>query len=309
MLGDVRAVASLAMLVSGRENSGGKRNSVFEDGNLRVREAAAEALGKIGDVRAVKPLIKALRDVAFDVRLNAAFALGRIGEPAIESLIEALEDGNGLDREAAVEALKAMNTLSNTGDARVVQPLIKLLEDKNRAARQGAAKVLGMIGDVRAVEPLGKVLSHDDTGYYAAEALAEIGEPAISLLIKELKRGRSYIAPLLEKVPPAAVGAEYERLELYDDANEWYTSHSMLEEAAAARRKKAEMGTIKVSQKVVHGDEVTKTEIKDSVVSKSSIGSGGKSKSEELRDVKALLDDGIIDDAEFRQMKKEILGK
>jgi len=60
---------------------------------------------------------------------------------------------------------------------------------------------------------------------------------------------------------------------------------------------------------VVHGDEVTKTEIKDSVVSKSSIGSGGKSKSEELRDVKALLDDGIIDDAEFRQMKKEILGK
>ncbi|MDP7590040.1 MAG: HEAT repeat domain-containing protein [Candidatus Poseidoniia archaeon] len=275
----------------------------------RVREAAAEALGKIGDARAVKPLIKALRDVAFDVRLNAAFALGRIGEPAIESLIEALEDGNGLDREAAVEALKAMNTLSNTGDARVVQPLIKLLEDKNRAARQGAAKVLGMIGDVRAVEPLGKVLSHDDTGYYAAEALAEIGEPAISLLIKELKRGRSYIAPLLEKVPPAAVGAEYERLELYDDANEWYTSHSMLEEAAAARRKKAEMGTIKVSQKVVHGDEVTKTEIKDSVVSKSSIGSGGKSKSEELRDVKALLDDGIIDDAEFRQMKKEILGK
>ncbi|MBV15638.1 MAG: hypothetical protein CMA52_03905 [Euryarchaeota archaeon] len=309
MLGDVRAVASLAMLVSGRENSGGKRNSVFEDGNLRVREAAAEALGKIGDARAVKPLIKALRDVAFDVRLNAAFALGRIGEPAIESLIEALEDGNGLDREAAVEALKAMNTLSNTGDARVVQPHIKLLEDKNRAARQGAAKVLGMIGDVRAVEPLGKVLSHDDTGYYAAEALAEIGEPAISLLIKELKRGRSYIAPLLEKVPPAAVGAEYERLELYDDANEWYTSHSMLEEAAAARRKKAEMGTIKVSQKVVHGDEVTKTEIKDSVVSKSSIGSGGKSKSEELRDVKALLDDGIIDDAEFRQMKKEILGK
>jgi len=276
---------------------------------LRVREAAAEALGKIGDVRAVKPLIKALRDVAFDVRLNAAFALGRIGEPAIESLIEVLEDGNGLDREAAVEALKAMNTLSNTGDARVVQPHIKLLEDKNRAARQGAAKVLGMIGDVRAVEPLGKVLSHDDTGYYAAEALAEIGEPAISLLIKELKRGRSYIAPLLEKVPPAAVGAEYERLELYDDANEWYTSHSMLEEAAAARRKKAEMGTIKVSQKVVHGDEVTKTEIKDSVVSKSSIGSGGKSKSEELRDVKALLDDGIIDDAEFRQMKKEILGK
>jgi HEAT repeat protein len=263
----------------------------------------------------VKPLVKALGDGFLGVRLKAAFALGRIGEPAIEPLIKALEDGNGLVREAAVEALRAMKTLSNTGDARVVQPLIKLLGDKNQAARQGAAKVLGMIGDARAVEPLGKVLGHDDAGHHvsaavatAAAALAEIGEPAIYLLIKELKRGRSYIAPLLEKVPPAAVGAEYERLELYDDANEWYTSHSMLEEAAAARRKKAEMGTIKVSQKVVHGDEITKTEIKDSVVSKSSIG-GGSSKMQELEKLKEMFDSGFISKKEMEKMKKEILGK
>jgi hypothetical protein len=49
--------------------------------------------------------------------------------------------------------------------------------------------------------------------------------------------------------------------------------------------------------------------VKDSVVSNANIGAGSKSKSEELRDVQTLLDDGIIDDAEFKQMKKEILGK
>ena len=67
----------------------------------------------------------------------------------------------------------------------------------------------------------------------------------------------------------------------------------------------------KVDQTVVHGDYVDDrdTIVKDSVISKSSIGAGGKSKSEELRDAKALLDDGIIDDDEFKQMKKEILGK
>ena len=65
----------------------------------------------------------------------------------------------------------------------------------------------------------------------------------------------------------------------------------------------------KIDQTVVHGDQVTKTEIKDSVVSKSNIAAGGKSKSEELREAKALLDEGIIDDDEFKQMKKEILGK
>ena len=80
-----------------------------------------------------------------------------------------------------------------------------------------------------------------------------------------------------------------------------------IKEAARVRKMQAEMGSVKVSQKVVHGDEVT--EIKDSVLNRSNVGAGGKSKSEELREAKALLDDGIIDDDEFKQMKKEVLGK
>ena len=83
----------------------------------------------------------------------------------------------------------------------------------------------------------------------------------------------------------------------------------MDDELIRIRKLKSEQGVVKISQKVVHGDEITRTEIKDSVVSKSSIGAGGKSKAEELREAKALLDDGIIDDDEFKQMKKEILGK
>ena len=70
-------------------------------------------------------------------------------------------------------------------------------------------------------------------------------------------------------------------------------------------------GAVKVEQTVVHGDYIDDrdTIVKDSVISKSNVGAGGKSKSEELREAKALLDDGIIDDDEFKQMKKEILGK
>ena len=71
---------------------------------------------------------------------------------------------------------------------------------------------------------------------------------------------------------------------------------------------KAEQGAVKVTQKVVHGDEVTKTEIKDSVVSKSSIG-GGSSKMQELKDLTEMKEKGLIDDDEFKQMKNEILGK
>ena len=93
----------------------------------------------------------------------------------------------------------------------------------------------------------------------------------------------------------------------FDAAINIWEELELIDEAARVRKMQAEMGSVKVSQKVVHGDEVT--EIKDSVLNRSNVGSGGKSKSEELREAKALLDDGIIDDDEFKQMKKEILGK
>ncbi|MDP6659325.1 MAG: SHOCT domain-containing protein, partial [Candidatus Poseidoniia archaeon] len=105
-----------------------------------------------------------------------------------------------------------------------------------------------------------------------------------------------------------AVLAPRGAVHLDDDAEEWYTSHGMLEEAAAVRRKKAEMGATKVSQKVVHGDEVTTTTIRDSVVSKSNVG-GGSSKMQELKELTEMKEKGLIDDDEFKQMKKEILGK
>ena len=78
--------------------------------------------------------------------------------------------------------------------------------------------------------------------------------------------------------------------------------------AVRVRKLKAEFGSVKVTQKVVHGDEVTKTEIKDSVLNRSNVG-GGSSKAEELREAKSLFEEGLIDDDEFKQMKKEILGK
>ncbi len=97
----------------------------------------------------------------------------------------------------------------------------------------------------------------------------------------------------------------------YDEAIAIYENLGKPEEAKRVRKLKAEQGAVKVDQTVVHGDYVDDrdTIVKDSVVNKSNIGAGGKSKSEELRDAKALLDDGIIDEDEFKQMKKEILGK
>jgi len=65
----------------------------LEDEEEYVRSSAAEALGEIGDKRAVEPLIKALEDDDKGVLYHAAYALGRIGdERAVEPLIKALGD-------------------------------------------------------------------------------------------------------------------------------------------------------------------------------------------------------------------------
>ena len=102
---------------------------------------------------------------------------------------------------------------------------------------------------------------------------------------------------------------EREKARDYEPAIHIWEKLGEIEEAARVRKLQAELGSVKLSQKVVHGDEVSQTEIKDSVVTKSNVGSGGKSKAEKIKEIKELLDSGAIDDDEFKQMKKEILGK
>ena len=105
------------------------------------------------------------------------------------------------------------------------------------------------------------------------------------------------------------IARELERLLRYEETIEIWEDLGNHDEAARIRKLKVEQGAVKVSQKVVHGDEVTKTEIKDSVVSKSNIGSGGDDKVAKLEKIANLKKEGLVDDDEFKQMKKEILGK
>ena len=95
----------------------------------------------------------------------------------------------------------------------------------------------------------------------------------------------------------------------YSEAAKIWEELGEIKEAARIRKIITEQSKVKVDQTVVHGDQVTKTEIKDSVVSKSNIGSGGDDKLTKIKELKELLSEGLIDAAEFQQMKKEILGK
>ena len=60
---------------------------------VAIRQKAAEALGGLGDIRGIGPLMEALRDPHPGVRWRAAFSLGVLGNHrAVGPLLAALTD-------------------------------------------------------------------------------------------------------------------------------------------------------------------------------------------------------------------------
>jgi hypothetical protein len=101
---------------------------------------------------------------------------------------------------------------------------------------------------------------------------------------------------------------KHEKLLEFNKAADIYKKLKMDEDVIRVRNMKADLAAPKTE---IHGDYIDDrdTIVKDSVINRSNIGTGGKSKAEEIKEIKDLLDSGAIDGDEFKQMKKEILGK
>ena len=122
-----------------------------------IRCHAVLALGRLGDLRAVEPLIGALRDDEWEVRDAAVEALGRLGDlRVVEALIEALHDGHPADRRKVMEAL-ATSSVST-------EPLLGALGDGDESVRVRAAWALAKRGDPRALPTLLSALDHRPDG-------------------------------------------------------------------------------------------------------------------------------------------------
>jgi bilin biosynthesis protein len=92
--------------------------ALLGDGDASVRGRAAELLGQTGDVRAVRPLTRALSDQDLWVRRASRKALEKKGRLIIDQLIVALKDEDG---EVSQDAARA---LGQSGDDRAIAPLI-----------------------------------------------------------------------------------------------------------------------------------------------------------------------------------------
>jgi HEAT repeat protein len=145
---------------------------VSGDADASVQEAAAAALGKLGDPArlvdegAVAALLDALARGGDEVRRAAAGSLGRIGpriadrypdaaDAIIASLYQALGDPDVVVRRVSARALGEIGAKSDRWPD--IQ-LLALLHDPDEETRRNAADALGKLGDETAVDGLVAVL-------------------------------------------------------------------------------------------------------------------------------------------------------
>lgn len=244
----------------------------LNDENPKIRENSAAALGKIGNERAVHPLIELLGDESEEVQRVANFALCDIGGPAVEPLVEAMNDPNV---NWAVH-LNGMRVLETIGDERAVDPLIEMLggvdgvdaaaalgeigepsveplidvlEDNNPLVRAYAARALGGTGDSRAVEPVIELLNDEDENVRsnAAMALGELDdrraiEPLTKALDDKSNRVRILARSAIENIKRQT--SSYKVITFYGKEMDFYTEderRSWLDELESMRNIRNDM--------------------------------------------------------------------
>ena len=151
-LGDPAALDALLAALAGPDEEG-------------VRWRAAEGLARLGEP-AVAGLAALAEDSDPDVRWKAIVALGEIGDPrAAPALRDRLADPDRFVRGRAVSALARCGVSC-------LPLVLDALADPDPRIRQGAAEVLGFLGDPAAVDGLLRALQDPAESVRRAAAVA-----------------------------------------------------------------------------------------------------------------------------------------
>lgn len=158
----LRAAALVGATALGPEGIAFAKGGLL-DREREVQAAVAQALSERGS-EGQAALLEVLPKLPGDaVRFVEALERSGAGEAAIEPLkVLVAEGGPG-----AVGAARMLGELRAKG---AVEALVKYLEDPTGVARREVLVALGRIGDLRALEPMGRELYHDSPEIRAAAA-------------------------------------------------------------------------------------------------------------------------------------------
>jgi HEAT repeat protein len=155
----------------------------LKEGDCHFEMCVAEALGRIGDPKAIAPLIALWREDGPDLGLHMFIsqALAGFGRPAVGPLVAAIkEDGDRSD---------FFFCLQEIGEP-AIEPLIALLSDDNEKMRWQAAFALGEIKSPTVLARLSEIMSGGNlrTRLAAVQALGWVkDQQAVVLLVAAIK--------------------------------------------------------------------------------------------------------------------------
>ena len=208
LLGEIRSVAAVDLLIGELKSDIG-----------HVRHSSATSLGKIGDARAIKPVIPLLEDEYVDVQSAAVQALSALALVDRDAVLGVIREGLGsknpvyrrnclkvqaamagdgeidialtaLRDEDAVVRRNAVDSLGAIGGSEALGHVILLLSDEDKEVRIAAAGQLGRMKNGEGFEPLLALLEDEDIWVRVAaiKGIAEI----------DARKSAGYIAGLLD---------------------------------------------------------------------------------------------------------------
>jgi HEAT repeat protein len=161
----------------------------IRDPNREVRKAVVQALGDVGDLRAVEPLL----NLAADAELGNVeedwqgpnpyeHVLAKFGPEAVDILLKYLDDDKF--------SWLVIPVLGLIGDHRAVVPLMRIVDaiplDAYDDRRAAAISALGSLKDPRAFDIIATYVRHLSSGSAATYALGHIGDPRAVPILEDL---------------------------------------------------------------------------------------------------------------------------
>jgi VWFA-related protein len=151
-----------------------------------VRSLVAQGLGRMGDENGIAPLLKFLGDAVPKVRAEAVEALVRFGGRATPALVD--DVGRlATDEPAGLRLESAVRVLGRVGDDRALGPLSAALRGGGTSARAAAASALGDLGLSQGIPALRAALAdaESEVRQAAVQSIVLIAGPAAREVIED----------------------------------------------------------------------------------------------------------------------------
>lgn len=176
----IQAIRSLA-LIGTPEVVPALENQIYENNHPQVKREAIYALGQVGEI-ALENLIQLTNNDDPQIKRDAVAALQFIGEPALEAL------GSALNDDAVDVRIVAAVSLSHIGPS-AVEILSNALSDNDQRVKEAIISSLGRIG-LPSLETISSIIENErdvKIQKNAVNVLAGLGEESIHALATALE--------------------------------------------------------------------------------------------------------------------------